>query len=117
MEIEADEPGSGYRRRVLAACLPLFSTVLLVVIFSTVLSNFFQVGLRASGLLADTLVGTALAYWLFFLLRPQWLFLMVQTLLMGLLYLSNAFKIAYFAAPVSPGDMHTLPALLAESSG
>lgn len=105
------------RRRVLRACLPLLSNLVLVIVFSSLLSNFFQVGLRASGLLAEALVGTLLAYWLYYLLRPLWLFLAVQTLLLGLLYLSNGFKIAFFAAPVLASDVQTLPALLVETHG
>lgn len=113
----ADAGDVSRRRQLLTASLPLLASALLVVIFSTVLSNFFQVGLRASALLADTLAGAVLAYWLHFLLRPLWLFLVVLTLSMGLLYLSTAFKIAYFAAPVMPADLLTLPALLADIPG
>ena len=97
--------------------IPVLSSVALLVLFNTVLSNFFQVGLIYSGLLSEVVVAILLGYWLYFLLRPLWLFLTFQFLLIGLIYLSNAFKIRYFAAPVLPADLQALPALLAETSG
>lgn len=103
--------------RALRASLPLLASLALVVIFSTVLGTFFQVSLRASGLCTEFIVATLLAYWLYLLLRPLWLFIAVQTLLMALLYLGNGFKIHYFGAPVLPSDLQSLPALLAETRG
>jgi hypothetical protein len=97
--------------------VPLSCSVVLVVLFSTVLSNFFHVGMHASGITAEIIVGSVLGCWLYLLLRPLWLYVVVQSLLIGLLYMSNAFKIYYFAAPVLPGDLQTLPALLSETSG
>ncbi|HEY1772224.1 MAG TPA: LTA synthase family protein [Gammaproteobacteria bacterium] len=97
--------------------VPLSFSVVLVVLFSTILSNFFQVGLHASGLTAEIIVGALLGCWLYLLLRPLWLYLVMQTLLVGLLYMSNALKIDFFAAPVLPGDVQNLPVLLAETSG
>lgn len=99
------------------ALIPLLSSVVLVMLFSTILSNFFQVGLHDSGLVLEASAGILLGYWLYFLLRPLWLFLVIQFLMIGLLYLSNAFKIRYFAAPVLPADLQALPALLTETSG
>lgn len=100
-----------------AAWMPPLSALALVLLFNAILANFFQIDLYLSGYLAEFLVGTAFAYWLYALLRPWWVFLAVQTCAVGLLYFSNAYKMQYFAAPVMPADITVLPVLFQQFFG
>ena len=97
--------------------LPPLSTLLLISLFDLLIGNLFELGLYQSGLLVEWLLGTAIAYWLYALLRPWWLFLAVQTLFIGTLYLANGFKVSFFMAPVLPTDFQALPALFDQTKG
>lgn len=101
----------------LALLLPLLLVPTLVVIFGQILKHAYGVWLLDSGYRADIYLGIAVGYWLFFLLRPWWAYLLVQVLITGTLYIANALKIDYFNSPVMPSDLAALAALLDQLSG
>ncbi|HEX2668862.1 MAG TPA: LTA synthase family protein [Gammaproteobacteria bacterium] len=114
---DSSEALIGRARRWRALWLPPLSTLLLLALFNLLLSNFYQMSLYPSGYLSEMLACTLLAWWLYLLLRPWGLFLAVQALALGLLYLGNAYKMQYFAAPVLPADLTALPVLFEQISG
>lgn len=99
------------------AALPALLVLLLVLVFGFVLSNFYQLDLSVSGYCTELVVGIAVGYWLYALLRPWWLYVLVQVCVTGMLYISNALKVQYFGAPVLPADFATIPVLLDQLSG
>ncbi|HEX7966544.1 MAG TPA: LTA synthase family protein [Gammaproteobacteria bacterium] len=92
--------------------IPLVSTLLLMGVYDLVVRRYFGYTLTWSGLAADALAELALGYWLYWLMRPLWAFLLLQTVLMGTLYIGNGLKIDLLAAPILPSDANTLPVLL-----
>ncbi|MEY3882081.1 MAG: hypothetical protein RIQ94_2877, partial [Pseudomonadota bacterium] len=52
------------------------------------------------------------SYMLFALSKRVSIFLINQTLIMGILYVGNAVKISFFGSPITPADVFTLPSLL-----
>jgi phosphoglycerol transferase MdoB-like AlkP superfamily enzyme len=97
--------------------LPPLAAVLLLAIFSFIVGNFFQIALYTQGYATDLLAAALVGWWLYALLRPWGLYLLVQTLVTGLLYMSNAYKFLYFDAPVLPADLTALPVLLEQVDG
>jgi phosphoglycerol transferase MdoB-like AlkP superfamily enzyme len=97
--------------------LPPTAAAVLLVIFSFIVGNFFQVAFYTQGYATDLLAATLVGWWLYALLKPWWLYLAVQTLVTGLMYMSNAYKLLYFDAPVLPADLMALPVLLEQVAG
>src|SRR6185312_1192968 len=97
--------------------LPPVAAAVLLIVFSFILGNFFQMAFYTQGYATDLLAATLVGWWLYALLRPWWLYLLVQTLVTGLLYMSNAYKFLYFDAPVLPADLTALPVLLEQVEG
>jgi phosphoglycerol transferase MdoB-like AlkP superfamily enzyme len=89
----------------------------LLLAFGCIVGNFFQMAFYTQGYAADLLAASLMGWWLYALLRPWWLYLLVQTLVTGLLYMSNAYKMRYFDAPVVPADLAALPVLLQQVAG
>ena len=58
-----------------------------------------------------------LAYILFAMSRRAWIFLILHALIMGILYLGNPIKIAFFGGPLMPDDIFALRSLLLILSG
>lgn len=106
-----------FERFHLVLLLPAVLVPLVTAIFGQILKGFYGIWLLDSAYQADICLGIALGYWLFFLLRPWWAYVIVQILLTGTLYIANALKIDYFNSPVMPSDVASLAALLDQLSG
>ena len=103
--------------RHIALLLPALLVPVLTVIFDQILKDFYGVWMLDSGYRTDIYLGIVVGYWLYFLLRPWWTYVLVQILLTGTLYIANALKIDYFNSPVMPSDVASLAALLDQLSG
>lgn len=106
-----------FERKWLWLWLPPVSTLILILLLGSLLSLSFGTTLWISGLIGDWVAGTLLAYWMYALLRPWWVFLVLQTLVMGTLYVANGFKIYFFSVPVRPTDFQDIPVLLDQVNG
>lgn len=60
----------------------------------------------------DFLLQLLLSYILYALSKRVWIFLIIQTLIMGILYVGNAIKISFFGGPIVPDDVFALRSLL-----
>jgi phosphoglycerol transferase MdoB-like AlkP superfamily enzyme len=60
----------------------------------------------------DFLLQLLASYMLYALSKRVWIFLVVQALLMGILYIGNAVKISFFGGPIMPDDIFALRSLL-----
>jgi len=97
--------------------LPPVAAAALLTVFSFIVGNFFELAFYTQGYATELLAGTLVGWWLYALLRPWRLYLLVQALVTGLLYMSNAYKMHYFGAPVLPADLTALPVLLEQVDG
>ncbi|SJM93806.1 LTA synthase family protein [Crenothrix polyspora] len=97
---------------MLKKSLPLISTALLYSIFYFVSSIKFDVQIQAKAIPFDFLVQLGFSYILYALSRRLWIFLIIQTLIMGILYIGNAVKISFFGGPIMPDDVYALRSLL-----
>ncbi|MDD1612642.1 MAG: LTA synthase family protein [Methylococcaceae bacterium] len=91
---------------------PLFSTALLYLLFYLISAFKFDVQLQAEAIPYDFLLQLFVAYMLFAWSKRIWIFLVLQTLLMGVLYIGNAVKISFFGGPIMPDDVFALRSLL-----
>ncbi len=91
---------------------PLFSTALLYLLFYLISTFKFDVQIKATAIPYDFLLQLFVAYMLFAWSRRLWIFLVLQTLLMGVLYIGNAVKISFFGGPIMPDDVFALRSLL-----
>lgn len=92
--------------------IPLISTALFYIIFYLISTFKFDVQLEPIAVLMDFLLQLLIAYLLYALSRRVSTFLVIQALLMGLLYIGNAIKIAFFGGPIMPDDVFALRSLL-----
>ena len=92
--------------------LPIFSTVLFYLMYYLISTFKFDVRIEASAIFYDFLLQLAVAYSLFALSKRVWMFLAIQALVMGVLYIGNAVKISFFGGPIIPDDVFALRALL-----
>jgi phosphoglycerol transferase MdoB-like AlkP superfamily enzyme len=60
----------------------------------------------------DFLLQLFASYILYFLSKRSWIFLIIQALVMGILYVGNAVKISFFGGPIMPDDIFALRSLL-----
>lgn len=97
---------------MLSKLLPLFSTTLFYLIYYLISTFKFDVQIKAKGIPYDFLLQLIVAYVLFALSKRQWIFLVIQALLMGILYVGNAIKISFFGGPIMPDDAYALRSLL-----
>lgn len=97
---------------MLKKLLPLFSTSLLYLLFYLVSTFKFAVQIEAAAIFYDFMLQLAVAYSLYALSKRVWAFLIIQTLLMGVLYVGNAVKISFFGGPIMPDDVFALRSLL-----
>ena len=91
---------------------PLISTPLLYWFFNAVSSRFLDIGLLGGGWRFDLLLHVGVAYLILAFSRRFSLFLLNQTLIMGILYLGSAVKIAFWGWPLRPEDLTALPELV-----
>ena len=92
--------------------LPALSTALFYALYYLVSAWQFDVYIAPAAVPFDYLLQLILAYLLFALSRRLWAFLALQGLLMALLYVGNAMKIAFFGGPIVPDDSYALRSLL-----
>jgi len=89
--------------------LPLVSALILYFIAQFVNKNFFAIAYSIS--IVDVILLILLSYFIYFLSKRFWGFLIVETIVIGIFYVSNAMKIAFLGGPVLPSDFYTFYAL------
>jgi phosphoglycerol transferase MdoB-like AlkP superfamily enzyme len=99
-------------KTMLTKLLPVISTALFYAIFYLISSLHFDVPIKPSAVLFDYLLQLLVAYVLFALSRRLWVFVVLQGLMMGVLYVGNAMKISFFGGPIMPDDVYALRSLL-----
>jgi len=92
--------------------LPLFSTVLFYLSYYLISAIKFDVQLDADAIFHDFLLQLGVGYILFAISARVWIFLVIQALLMGILYVGNAVKMSFFGGPIIPDDIFALRSLL-----
>lgn len=92
--------------------LPIFSTFFLYLFYSLISIFFFDVKIEIGSMPLDGLIQLIFAYLLFLLSKRTWIFLILHALIMGILYLGNPVKIAFFGGPLMPDDIFALRSLL-----
>ncbi|MGD8618690.1 MAG: LTA synthase family protein [Gammaproteobacteria bacterium] len=99
-------------KTVLQRLLPVITTAVFYALYYLVSSLQFEVQIKPSAVPFDYLLQLLLAYILFALSRRLWVFVVLQGLLMGVLYVGNAVKISFFGGPIMPDDVYALRSLL-----
>ena len=100
--------------------IPLVSTALFYLLFNLIGALKFDVVVKPqtvtfgyiSNICLDFVLNIALAYGLFALSRRVSIFLVLQALIMGVLYIGNAIKISFFGGPIMPDDVFALRSML-----
>lgn len=92
--------------------LPIVTTVQLYLIYYLISSFRFDVHIEPSIIFYDFLLQLGMAYILYAISRRIWIFMVIQALIMGILYIGNAVKIAFFGGPIIPDDVFALRSLL-----
>jgi phosphoglycerol transferase MdoB-like AlkP superfamily enzyme len=95
-----------------AKLIPLVSTTLFYLLFYLISALKFDVVIKAKAVPLDFLLQLLVAYIIYALSKRVSIFLIIQALLMGLLYVGNAIKIAFFGGPIMPDDVFALHSLL-----
>lgn len=88
------------------------STTLLYLIYYLISTFKFDVQIKTSAIPYDFLLQLVVSYILYALSKKQWIFLVIQALIMGILYVGNAVKISFFGGPIMPDDVYALRSLL-----
>jgi phosphoglycerol transferase MdoB-like AlkP superfamily enzyme len=99
-------------RTVLRTGLPVLSTALFYALYYLVSAWQFDVRIVPAAVPFDYLLQLLIAYILLAVARRVWVFVLLQGLLMGVLYIGNAVKIAFFGGPIVPDDAYALRSLL-----
>jgi phosphoglycerol transferase MdoB-like AlkP superfamily enzyme len=97
---------------MLKKSLPLISTALLYSVYYLISTYRFNVQILSVGIPLDFLVLLIFSYMLYALSKRLWVFLLLQALIMGVLYIGNAIKISFFGGPIIPNDVYALRSLL-----
>jgi phosphoglycerol transferase MdoB-like AlkP superfamily enzyme len=97
---------------MLKKLLPIFSTALFYLLYYLISTFKFDVQIDASAIFYDFLLQLGAGYILFSLSKRVWIFLVIQALVMGILYVGNAVKISFFGGPIMPDDVYALRSLL-----
>lgn len=92
--------------------IPLVSTALFYLIFYLISTFKFDVQIKTNAIPLDFSLQLLVAYILYALSKRIWIFLVIQAMLMGLFYIGNAIKIAFFGGPIMPDDAFALRSLL-----
>ena len=100
---------------MLSTLLPLFSTALFYGLYYLISMFKFDVQIAPSAVPFDFLLQLCVAYILYALSKRLWIFLVLQALVMGLLYVGNAVKIAFFGGPIMPDDVFALRSSVIDS--
>jgi hypothetical protein len=78
--------------------LPLYSTMLFYALYYLVCTFKFDVQIKFSAIPYDFLLQLIIGYILFALSKRAWIFLLIQALVMGIMYVGNAVKYPFSAA-------------------
>ena len=97
---------------MLKTLLPIFSTTLFYLMYYLISTFKFDVQIDLSAIFYDFLLQLGVGYILFALSKRVWIFLVIQALVMGILYIGNAVKISFFGGPIMPDDVFALRSLL-----
>ena len=100
-----------------ALCLPIYSTALLYVFYYCISVFEFDVKIEPTSVPLDSFAQLILAYILYSISRRAWIFFILHALIMGVLYIGNPIKIAFFGGPLMPDDIFALRSLLLILSG
>jgi len=96
---------------------PLCSTVVFMAVYLWVGRHFYGQSFTWGGVGAGFIIELALGYWLYWIMGPIWVFLILQALIMGVAYIGNDVKLSLLSAPILPSDINTLSVLLDVLSG
>jgi phosphoglycerol transferase MdoB-like AlkP superfamily enzyme len=108
----ATGPAMPIPKTVLKYFLPVISTAFFYALYYLISSLQFDVHIKPAAVPFDYLLQLIVAYVLFALSRRLWVFVLLQGLLMGVLYVGNAVKISFFGGPIMPDDVYALRSLL-----
>ena len=92
--------------------LPVISTTVFYALYYLISVFKFDVEFHFKAIPYDYLLQVIIGYILFAFSRRLWIFLVIQSLVMGILYVGNAIKISFFGGPIMPDDIHALRSLL-----
>ncbi len=92
--------------------LPIYSTTFLYALCYVISVFQFDVQIIPERVPYDFIAQLIFAYALFLVSRRDWIFLILHTLIMSVLYLGNPIKIAFFGGPIMPDDIFSLRSLL-----
>ncbi len=105
--------GDGTRRRAAWFwAIPLVSTPVLFLLMTVLAKSLFGVALEGPGWIRELLLELLLGFVLLAFSRRGWLFVIVQALLMAMLTLGAAAKIAVWGWPPRPEEILALPELV-----
>ncbi|WAK04118.1 LTA synthase family protein [Methylobacter sp. YRD-M1] len=97
---------------MLVKFLPVISTTVFYALYYLISVFKFDVEFHFKAIPYDYLLQVIVGYILFAFSRRLWIFLVIQSLVMGILYVGNAIKISFFGGPIMPDDIHALRSLL-----
>jgi phosphoglycerol transferase MdoB-like AlkP superfamily enzyme len=92
--------------------LPLYSTTLFYALYYLICTVKFAVQIKLAAVPYDFLLQLIIGYGLYALSKRAWIFLLIQALIMGIMYVGNAVKISFFGGPIMPDDAYALRSLL-----
>ncbi len=92
--------------------IPVVSTATFYTLYILISALQFNVPLKVKAIPLDLSLQIVVAYILFALSKRVSIFLLLQALIMGFLYVGNAIKIAFFGGPIMPDDVFALRSLL-----
>lgn len=91
---------------------PVISATLAYILAYLASSNHFSVTILPLGIARDFPLVLVFSCLLFFLSRKVWTFVSLQWLLIAVLYIGNAVKLAFFGHPIVPDDIFGVRSLL-----
>ena len=92
--------------------LPVLTTAFFYALCYVISFLFFDVQIFLEAIPIDFLTQLIFAYILYALSRRAWSFAILHALIMGILYIGNPIKIAFFGGPLMPDDIFALRSLL-----
>lgn len=92
--------------------VPIASTLVLYLLGYGIPALFLGIYIKPERIPADFGLQLLLALLVFAVSRRVWAFLLLQSLLIGVLYIGSAIKTVYLGRPIMPEDMHNVSALI-----
>lgn len=92
--------------------VPVVSTIVLYTLGYWIPALCFGIYIKPSRVPADFALHLTLALLVFAVSRRVWAFLLLQTLLVGVLYVGSAVKTSMLGRPIMPEDIHNVNALV-----